>query len=301
MEGVELQGAMPQGNPVEGVVPQRGPTQRVVPQGGPTQGEVPQGVTQPPEGGLDWGQVQVPRRPPPEGGLAPTLGDFPARDRSPLRAGVRPNPLEVPAVRADLFAANRAHAPREPSQAKPGAPPMFDPKSIRIRDWLFQLDMYFELTHAKAEQWSSLAFSYLPPHLGGIFRGLQEAEAAKGYGHGYVPWIAFCERMTQLFGGGDPSDKARDRLQKCSQRKSVDEYVTYFQTTLAEIDPKDMPNELDLINWFRAGLKEEIRREMGWNPTTFKRYESLSELISNAISLDNQLRMAKGGKGPRAR
>ncbi len=75
---------------------------------------------------------------------------------------------------------------------------MFDPKSIRIRDWLFQLDMYFELTHAKTEQWSSLALSYLPPHLGGIFRGLQETEAAKGYGHGFVPLIAFCERMTQL-------------------------------------------------------------------------------------------------------
>ncbi len=49
---------------------------------------------------------------------------------------------------------------------------MFDPKSIRIRDGLFQLDMYFELTHAKAEQWGSLAFSSLPPHLGEIFRGL---------------------------------------------------------------------------------------------------------------------------------
>ncbi len=151
MEGMELQGAMPQENPDEGVVPQGGAPQGNVPQEGG-----PPGGTQPHLGGLDWGQVQVPRRPPPEGGMAQVLGDFPARDRSSLRAGVRPGPLEVPAVRADLFAANRAHAPREPSQAKPGAPPMFDPKSIRIRDWLFQLDMYFELTHAKAEQWSSL-------------------------------------------------------------------------------------------------------------------------------------------------
>jgi hypothetical protein len=119
-----------------------------------------------------------------------------------------------------------------PSKAVPNHPPTWDPMKHKIRDWLYSCEMYFDLVNASEETRARLTVSYLPTNLIPIFQQLKAAEATRGY----VSGGAFKEKMTSLFRGQDPSAGARTRLFKSSQKRSVEEHVVYFMTTLAEIN-----------------------------------------------------------------
>ncbi|KAL4145629.1 hypothetical protein PRNP1_013296 [Phytophthora ramorum] len=89
---------------------------------------------------------------------------------------------------------------------------------------------------------------------------------------------SFQAALTEEFVPPDQQYRIRAALRKCRQVGTIDDYVAQFRRLIAQV--RDM-GQLDQIDHFCAGLKEETRKEV-----SYLRCQTLSAAISHAQSFE---------------
>jgi len=193
----------------------------------------------PPYGDKGSGERRNPR-PDPEGGDSPPSDDD-SDDESDETRSIRDR--------------DRRREPiRRIADIKLPSPDKYDGKSIRIQNWLFQMNAYFRAARIQEDQDKiNAAGLCLTGHAQIWWMKLYEEEEEP------QTWQEFQRMIIKKFEILDEPWKARQAISKISQTTSVQNYITEFTSAAFQITDYDL---LEEYYQFFKGLKPEIKKEV---------------------------------------
>lgn len=174
--------------------------------------------------------------------------------------------------------------------ARPGAhrlklpkPPETNGRQPEPVNWCYKMEAYLlaEGTNVDSNEAITIAAAFLTDGALNWYRQYEQ-EVQRGLAQGFGSWAQFKAAFITRFTHVDPESRARDKLEKLYQSRSVFAYAQEFNSCMLELPRME---EHDRIYRFIKGLKPELRIHVRMqNPDT------LAKTIQLAIQADEMVR-----------
>jgi hypothetical protein len=152
----------------------------------------------------------------------------------------------------ELREAKEANSSQSMPPVKIPLPDFYDGHPLKLNDWLFQIQNFFNLVHIPESKMVSLAVSLLRGSTLTWWRNLSPLTRP-------AQFQDFQRALTQQFQIDDETRLARDLLAKLSQNSSVHSYTETFRSIILQI--QDM-TDAEAKDRYMRGLKPKIAKEV---------------------------------------
>jgi len=175
---------------------------------------------------------------------------------------------------ANIPAAAANPAPAQP-RIKPDRPPPFSgKKSENLEAWIFQMQQYCDLAPIPEADRIPFAATFLKDQAAlwwrSYYHSVDWANAAPN-------WDGFLDALRQQFIPVNTSINAYDRLQRLSQRASVNAYNHEFRAVMLELPDMDQATRM---NYYLRGLKDNLRPFVAMQqPANLATAEAIAERV----------------------
>jgi hypothetical protein len=144
----------------------------------------------------------------------------------------------------------RLAEPRQPARLKPTPPPTFDgSRAHPVDEWLFTVEQYFYASGATDDQQRiTFAGQQLRDNAARWWMSVLQAQRP-------ASWEHFKAAILRQYQPINPALAARQELKRCSQRGSVQDYVSRLRTIFLRIPTITDEEKLER---FKDGLKHDI-------------------------------------------
>jgi hypothetical protein len=178
-------------------------------------------------------------------------------------------------------------APAAAPRIKPDRPPPFTGRrSESLEAWIFQMQQFCDLAPVPADDRITFAATFFKDQAALWWRSYhqdQDWETAA------PNWDAFLIALRRQFVPVNTSISAYDRLQRLSQKASVNAYNHEFRAIMLELPDMDATTRL---NYYMRGLKENIRPFVAMqSPANLAAAETIAERV-DAVTYKPQNRPA---------
>jgi hypothetical protein len=177
----------------------------------------------------------------------------------------------IPAAPAAVLAAQPAPAPR----VKPDRPPPFTGRrSESLEAWIFQMQQFCDLAPVPDNDRIAFAATFFKDQAALWWRSYHQAQDWEDEA---PTWDDFLTALRLQFIPVNTSISAYDRLQRLSQKASVNAYNHEFRAIMLELPDMDATTRL---NYYMRGLKENIRPFVAMqSPANLAAAETIAERV----------------------
>jgi hypothetical protein len=167
------------------------------------------------------------------------------------------------------------HNPPAAPRIKPDRPPPFTGrKNESLEAWIFQMQQFCELAPVPNADRINFAATFLKDQAVLWWRAYYQTQ---DWLHAPPNWNAFLTTLRQQFTPVNTSISAYDRLQRLSQKASVNAYNHEFRAIMLELPDMDPTTRM---NYYMRGLKESIRPFVAMQtPADLATAESIAERV----------------------
>jgi hypothetical protein len=146
-----------------------------------------------------------------------------------------------------------------------------------LESWIFKMDEYCELTHIQADEQVRFAATYLKDQANLWWRSYK---TSINWATNAPTWEQFTDVLKRQFVPVNTTISAYDRLQRLSQKTSVNQYNHEFRALMMELPQMDQTTRLD---YYIKGLKSNIRPFVTmFQPTNLMEAETTAERVDAA-------------------
>jgi Ty3 transposon capsid-like protein/Zinc knuckle len=189
---------------------------------------------------------------------------------------------------------NNNQAQGAQQRIRPAIPEVFKGTidSNRVRQWIFSVEIYYELIHIQEAEKVAFAISLLKENALLWWQSLEQENRP-------LDWDAFKKRMVAYFQPLGAVANARERLARLTQQGSVKGYIDTFRSLCLNIPELSADERLDR---FKRGLKPEIRLQVAYaRPATFEAAVTVAEEIDAILYTHQRSRVGARDAVPRNR
>ena len=189
--------------------------------------------------------------------------------------------LQIGAIPRAAPAAQPIPAPR----IKPDRPPPFTGrKNESLEAWIFQMQQFCDLAPVPADDRIAFAATFFKDQAALWWRAYHQAQDWEAAAPN---WNAFLTALRLQFIPVNTSISAYDRLQRLSQKASVNAYNHEFRAIMLELPDMDQATRM---NYYMKGLKESIRPFVAMQtPADLATAETIAERV-DAVTYKPQSR-----------
>ena len=148
----------------------------------------------------------------------------------------------------------RAPQPPPPARIKPDRPPPFSGRKLEsLEAWIFQMDQYCQIAPVPVEERILFAATFFKDQAALWWRSYHQSI---NWDTAAPNWEEFLAALRQQFIPVNNSISAYDRLQRLSQKASVNAYNHEFRAIMLELPDMDQATRM---NYYLRGLKDNLR------------------------------------------
>jgi len=186
---------------------------------------------------------------------------------------------------AQIVAIPRPPAAPPVQRIKPDRPPPFTGRrSESLEAWIFQMQQFCELAPVPQADRINFAATFFKDQAALWWRSYYQTQNWLG---APPTWEAFLVTLRQQFTPVNTSISAYDRLQRLSQKASVNAYNHEFRALMLELPDMDAGTRM---NYYMKGLKESIRPFVAMQtPADLTAAETIAERV-DAVTYKPQTR-----------
>ena len=192
-----------------------------------------------------------------------------------LQAAMQQMMQQQPAVVAQQPAATV-----QPSRMKLPKPPETNGKQPTPINWCHRMETYLQAQGADLNSSATVAYAaaFLKDAALTWYRQYEQ-DVAKGHQTPFSTWRQFKEAFISRFTPIDPTETAREQLDKLVQTRSVYQYAQDFNTCMLELPEM---HEADRVHSFIKGLKPAVRTHV-----KLQKPATLHDAVELAIKADS--------------
>jgi hypothetical protein len=185
------------------------------------------------------------------------------------------------------IAAIPAPAPAQAPRIKPDRPPPFSgKKSESLEAWIFQMQQYCDLAPVPADNRINFAATFFKDQAALWWRSYY---LSVNWVAAPPTWDEFLTALRQQFVPVNTAISAYDRLQRLSQKASVNAYNHEFRAIMLELPDMDQATRM---NYYLRGLKDNLRPFVAMQqPANLAAAEAIAERV-DAVTYKPQNRNA---------